>query len=144
MVWRILICVMLLVGGVAILVQRSVTKSQIRTIADAAKPESLGGIVTLAGRVTSAAENRFILDDGTGKAEIYTCPVWYKRINVYERDRVTVVGQVMRSIPKSSDSALVLSAYKIIRGGAVIEVRRKPGKPPWISHSLPESSASLP
>lgn len=144
MVWRILTCVMLLVAAIAMLVQRSVTNSQIRTIADASGADSTGGIVMLSGRVTFAAENRFILDDGTGKAEIYTCPVWYKRINMYERDRIRVIGQVMTSIPRSSDSAFVLSAYKIIRGGEVIEVRRKPGKPPWISHSLPESSASLP
>ena len=49
-------------------------------------------------------------------------------------DDITVSGQVMNSPSCLAKCDFMLSVFKIYRGGEIIEVRRRPGKPPWIGY----------
>lgn len=142
MVWKASATVILVVVCVAVLVQVTVTKTQIYKISRVNIGGNLGGALAIEGRVTYAVDNIFIVDDGTGKVEVSTCPTWYKRINLYPGDQVTVVGQVMNNPTLTTKTKFVLSAYKIFRGKEVLEVRGRPGKPPWMSYRTPEASPS--
>ena len=138
--WKLLAAAVLVAIAVAIVVEHAVTNTQIRTIADVRSSNTIGGTVALQGTITFASDNRFILDDGTGKAELATCPLWYKRVGFHKGDYITVVGQVMSNPSLSLKCDFVISVYKAFRGNEVIEVRRQPGKPPWIE----SSSAAIP
>lgn len=145
MIWRILAAVLIVSAAVGVVVERAVTNTQIRTIADVrSSSKAEGGTVALRGVITFAEDNRFILDDTSGKVELSTCPVWYRRIELREGDRVTVIGQVMSNPSLSSRCDFVLSVYKVFRGGEVIQVRRRPGKPPWITYRAPEGKSLWP
>jgi len=141
MLWQVLAVVLLVAAAVGVVVERAVTKTQIRTIADVRSSHAEGGTAALQGTITFAENNRFVLQDGTGRIELSTCPVWYKRISLHEGEHVTVVGQVMRNQSLSAESDFVLSVYKVYRGSEVLEVRRSPGKPPWASHRSSESAS---
>lgn len=134
-----MVVVVLLTIASGLYVQHAFTNTQIRTIKDVAASDTEGGTVVVRGKIIYAVENVFILDDGTGKAELSTCPTWYKRIQIREGDQVTVVGQVMVNPPMNTKVNFALSVYKIIHGGETIEVRRRPGKPPWTSYPAPAS-----
>lgn len=134
MLWKILLALLLLTIGVGIFIQNAVTKTQIRTISDVRSSDTQGGTVSLEGKIIYARDNRFVLDDGTGKAELSTCPLWYKQINLQEGDGVIAVGQVMNNPSFTTKSDFVLSVYKIFRGADTFEVRVRPGKPPWITY----------
>lgn len=139
MFWKVLAAVLLVVIGAGVFVEHAVTNVQIRTIADV-QSAATRGTVALRGSIIFARDNRFILDDGTGKVELSTCPLWYKRVLLHEGDRVTVVGEVMSNPSFSSKCDFVLSVYKVFRGGEVIQVRRGPGKPPWMTYRPPEAA----
>ncbi len=137
MLWKVVVAVVLLALGTGLYVQYALTNTQIRTISDARAADTEGGTVVVQGTITYAADNVFVLDDGTGKAELSTCPTWYKRIPVHEGDRVTVIGQVMINPPMNTKVDFALSVYKIVSDGETIEVRGRPGKPPWTSYPAP-------
>ncbi len=137
LVWKVLVVVVVLAVATGVYVEHAMTSTQIRTIQDVRTSDTEGGTVVVRGKITYASENIFILDDGTGKAELSTCPTWYKRIPLYEGDHVTVVGQVMVNPPLNTKVDFALSVYKIIKGGETIEVRGRPGKPPWSSYPAP-------
>lgn len=134
MKWKILAVVVLISLAVGIIAERAVTKTQIRAIHDIRVEQAAGGIVAIEGKVSYASDNRFALDDGTGKAELSTCPTWYKRIDMVEGDKAVVVGQVMGSRPLLRGCRFALCVYKIQHGGATTEVRRGPGVPPWFGY----------
>lgn len=138
MTWKFFLIVLFLAVAVGIVVDHTVTDTQIRTISDARSSNTQGGTVVLQGIITYAEDNTFILDDGTGKAELSTCPVWYKRIDLRNGDYVTVVGQVMNNPSLSMNCNFVLSVYKVFRDREVIQVRIRPGKPPWSSYRAAE------
>ena len=142
MAWRISIIILLITMAVAIIVEHVFTNTQIRTIKNVISSDTVGGTVAIKGEIVYAEENRFILNDGTGMAELATCPVWYKRVNLYEGDRVTVVGQVMNNPSMLTRCDFVLSVYKVFKGGEVIQVRSQPGKPPWTSYPAPGEGES--
>ncbi|MHB0913250.1 MAG: hypothetical protein ACYC2Y_07370 [Armatimonadota bacterium] len=126
------ILAMLAIGAV---VEHAVTNNTIRTIADihaAPSSETAGGTVVVRGRITYAKNNRFLLSDGTGTVELSTCPVWYKQVNLQEGDKAIVVGQVMKARSTDMQSDFVLSVFKIFGDRGTVEIRRAPGKPPWI------------
>ena len=139
---------MLALSAVAItagvFVERAITNTQIRTIADVQSSHVEGGTVALRGTITFAENNRFILDDGTGQVELSTCPVWYRRIDLHDGDRIVVVGQLMSNPSLSLRCDFVLSVYKVFRNHEVIQVRRRPGKPPWAFCPSPVERASWP
>ena len=139
--WKISAAISLTVVVTAIVVQHMVTKIQIRTIAEVGSCATEGA-TALRGTITFAADNTFILDDGTGKAELSTCPLWYKRIDLREGDHIIVVGKVMRNPSLSTKTDFVISTYKILHGRRVIHVRGRPGKPPWASYRIPEISSA--
>jgi len=126
--------VFILAVSVGYLVQHAVMDDQIRTIRDIKSSDTVGGTVSVRGTISYALDNRFILTDGTGQVEISTCPLWYKRIDLHKGDKVTVTGQVMHNSSFFADCDFILSAYKIFNNGLVVEVRRRPGKPPWMSY----------
>lgn len=140
MFWKVLAAVFLVVIGAGVFVEHAVTNVQIRTIADVRSAATRGGTVAMRGSIILARDNRFVLDDGTGMVELSTCPLWYKRVPLHEGDRVTVVGEVMSNPSFSSKCDFVLSVYKVFRGGEVIQVRRGPGKPPWMTYRPPEAA----
>jgi len=117
-----------------VVVERVLTNVEIRTIADVRSSDTTGGTVAVRGRIVYASRNQFILSDGTGRIELSTCPLWYKQVRLYEDDEVVVVGQVMDNPSLTTRSDFVLSVYKIFHRGKVIEIRKRPGKPPWTSH----------
>ena len=145
MLWRILICVFALCVGIAFWVHHALTRTQISTVADIRTREDTGVSVALQGRVVCVEDSRFVLDDGTGRAEIATCPAWYKPINICVGERVIVMGRVLKTIRLGrTRSEFVVSAYRILRDGEVIEVRGKPGKPPWAYQRVAGEPASPP
>ena len=140
MIWRLLIVIVILAAVVGIVVERTFTQTQIRSIAEVRSASDVrGGTVAIKGRIIYAKDNRFVLDDGTGTAELSTCPLWYKRIDLHEGDTVMVIGQLMTNPSLVTKSDFILSVYKIFRGGEVIMVRRRPGKPPWTTYRAPET-----
>lgn len=141
MVWKVLIVVLLVAIAVGIVVQHVVTETQTRTIAEVRSRRTTEGIVALQGTITFASANTFILDDGTGRVELSTCPIWFKRIDLQVGDHVIAIGEVMRNRSYATKSDFVLSTHKVLKGGAVIQVRGRPGKPPWASYRLPEASS---
>jgi len=141
--WKLLAVVLLIALAVGVVVEHAVTNVQIRTIADARSAATKGGTVALQGIITFARDNRFILEDGTGRVELCTCPLWYKRVPLHEGDRVTAVGEVMSNPSFSTRCDFVLSVYKVFRGGEVIQVRGGPGKPPWLSYRPSEAARGL-
>ena len=138
--WKAGIVFSLVVLAVAVLVQSTVTKTQIYRISDVKGANRLGGTVAVEGKITYASDNVFILEDGTGKAEIATCPTWYQRVNLYDGDQVMIVGQVSDNPSLKIKTDFVLNAYKVFKGGQVIVVRGRPGKPPWINYRGPDES----
>ena len=139
MFWRILVIFLLVAVAVGVVVQYTVTDSELVTIAEIRASGYPRGAIALKGTIIYANDNRFILDDGTGKVELSTCPVWYKRIYLQPGDEVTVIGEAMKNLSFTMKSDFVVSVYKIFKDGDVILVRRRPGKPPWGSYRLPES-----
>ena len=131
MFWRAIIILTLVALAVGIFVEHTLTDVQIRTIASARSADVQGGTVAIEGTIVYAKNNRFILQDDTGRAELTTCPLWYKRVNLHEGDKVIAVGEVLTNPPLSRNCDFVLSTYKVFRGREVIEIRRGPGKPPW-------------
>lgn len=131
MLWRALALITLLAIAVGVFVEHTLTSVQIRTIASACSADVTGGTIAIEGTVTYAKNNRFVVQDSTGRAELSTCPLWYKRVNVHEGDKVIAVGEVLNSPPLARNCNFVMATYKIFRGGDVIEVRKGPGKPPW-------------
>ncbi|HUV04223.1 MAG TPA: hypothetical protein VMX94_03870 [Armatimonadota bacterium] len=143
MLWKVFATVLLVAVAVGIFVEHAVTNIQIRTIASARSGTTRGGAVALRGTITFAQDNRFILEDGTGRVELSTCPLWYRRVPLREGDCVTAVGEVMSNPSLHTRCDFVLSVYKVFRGGEVIQVRRGPGKPPWMSYRPPGAAAAL-
>lgn len=140
MFWRILVIALMVAAAAGLMVQHTVTDSELVTAAQVKASRFSQGAVSLKGTITYVSDdNTFILEDGTGKVELSTCPVWYKRIVLHQGDEVRVIGEVMRNPSLRTKSDFVLSVYKIFKDGDVIPVRRRPGKPPWSSHRLPES-----
>jgi hypothetical protein len=137
LVWKVILVAIVLAVGTGFYVDHAMTDTQIRTIRDVHHSNTEGGTVIIAGRVTYASDNVFIIADDTGKAELSTCPMWYKRIMLHEGDEVTVIGQVMINPPLNTKADFALSVYKIIQDGGTIEVRGRPGKPPWASYPAP-------
>lgn len=131
MLWRALAIVTLLTIAVGVFVEHTLTSVQIRTIASARSADVTGGTVAIEGTITYAKNNRFIVKDSTGAVELSTCPLWYKRVNLHEGDKVIVVGEVLSNPPRARKCDFVMSTYKIFRDNDIIEVRRGPGKPPW-------------
>jgi hypothetical protein len=133
--WKIMVVVLLAAIAIGVVVERAVTSTQIKKVADIRSARDVeGGTVALKGVIVYAEENKFVLDDGTGRAELSTCPVWYKRLNLYEGDEIMAVGQVMSNPSLSMKCDFMLSVYKIYKGREMIQVRRGPGKPPWASY----------
>ena len=120
-----------------IAVQHTVTDSETVTAAQVKHAGIRPGAITLKGTITYANNNTFILNDGTGKVELSTCPLWWKRVDVHEGDKVMVVGEPMRNPSLTMRSDFTLSVYKIFKDGEEIVVRGRPGKPPWSSCRLP-------
>lgn len=126
----VLLVGMLLVG---FMVERAVQRTEIRPISEVKASDTLGGTVAIRGTVSLLVGNTYQLRDRSGVAELITCPTWYRRIDLREGDRITVVGQVIRDAETSRRSDIVLSVYKIISGDEVITIRERPGRPRWIS-----------
>lgn len=137
MLWKVLVVVLVLAAATGLYVEHALTSTQIRTISDVLASDTEGGTVVVKGTIVYASDNVFILDDGTGKVELSTCPTWYKRIPLLEGDKVTVIGQVMVNPPMNTKTDIALSVYKILRGSETIEVRGRPGKPPWAAYPAP-------
>lgn len=131
MFWKLFIVVFLVATAVAIVVEHAVTSSNVYTIANVRAADSEVGTVTIHGTVSYASDNTFAIQDGTGTAELVTCPTWYKRIYLFPGDEVTVIGEVLKSHSIPSKTNITISVYKILRNGKVLEVRDRPGKPPW-------------
>lgn len=136
MLWRALAITTLLAIAVGVFVEHTLTSVQIRTIASARSADVTGGTIAIEGTVTYAKNNRFVVQDSTGRAELTTCPLWYKRINLHEGDKVVVIGEVLSSPPLARKCDFVMSTYRIFRDKDIIEVRRGPGKPPWAFYHL--------
>jgi len=83
---------------------------------------------TVQGTVDRVIENTFVLRDGTGELVVDTAPPWYMTVDVEAGEVVTVTGEV----EARRDGPLKMEAYTIRpEGGAVIEIRDGPGRPPW-------------
>jgi len=137
LVWKIVVGVVLIATATGLYVGFAMSNTQIRTIHDVRTSNTAGGTVVIHGKVTYASDNLFVIDDGTGRAELSTCPSWYKRISLFTGDDVMVIGEVMVNPPVNTQTDFTLSAYKIIQHGRTIEVRGRPGKPPWTSCPAP-------
>ncbi len=142
MIWKATTVGVIVTLAVAVLVQSTVTKTQIYRISDVKITDSLGGTVAVQGKITYAYNNVFMLQDGTGKIEVDTCPTWYKRVELFPGDHVVVVGQVANNPSIDSKINFVLNAFKIMKGKETIVVRGRPGKPPWMYYRAPEAAPS--
>ena len=131
MAWRLMIAVLVLATAIGVVVERAVTDIQIRPISSLGKGDLHEGTVAIKGRILYAHDNRFVVADPTGKAELTTCPVWYRRIGLHVGDKVTVIGEILTAPPIMHDCDVTLSALKVFRGDETIVVRGRPGKPPW-------------
>ena len=142
MFWRVLVVMLLVAAAVGIVVQRTVTDSEIVTAAQVMARGIRPGAITLKGTITYANNNNsFIMSDGTGKVHLLTCPVWWKRIDLHLGDKVMVVGEAMRNQSLTVKSDFTLSVYKIFVHSDEIVVRGRPGKPPWSSLPLPKDQS---
>jgi len=142
LVWKILAAVFLVSIAVGVVVERAVTGIQTRTIADVHTCATDGGTVAVVGTIVYADSNRFILSDETGKAELSTCPLWYKVVHLYKGEKVTVVGEVMNTPTMNQDCDLLLCVYKVFTDDGVIVIRGRPGKPPWFDSPAPSQPTS--
>lgn len=142
MFWRFLVIALVVAAAVGILVQHTVMNSEVVTAAQVKAGGVRPGAVTLRGTITYANCNTFILNDGTGMVDLSTCPLWWKRIDLHQGDKVTVVGEAMRNPSFAVRSDFALSVYKIFKDGEVIVVRGRPGKPPWSAQPLPGNQPS--
>lgn len=142
LVWKILAAVLLVSIAVGVVVERAVTGIQTCTIADVRSGAFGGGSVAVVGTIVDADSNRFILSDDTGRAELSTCPLWYKVVNLHTGDKVTVVGEVINTTTMNRDCDLILSVYKVFTDDGVIVIRGRPGKPPWFNSPAPSQPPS--
>jgi|GEM_PF-2506780 len=137
--WKIPLAMTLVAILACLLVEHAVMEKQVWTIADIKNGHVKSGTVVVRGTIAYSSDNCFILDDGTGKAQLYTCPTWYRRIDLYEGQHVVVVAEVVENPSSTADYDLVLSAYKIFADGDTILIRSRPGKPPWAVREMPLS-----
>jgi hypothetical protein len=101
--------------------------------ASAQDPQSIESLqearpTTVQGTVDRVIENTFVLRDDTGELVVDTAPPWYMTVDVEAGEVVTVTGEV----EARRDGPLEMDAYTVRpEGGAVIEIRDGPGRPPW-------------
>jgi uncharacterized protein YdeI (BOF family) len=124
--------------AVGYFVEHALSNEQLRTIADVRTSSGSSGIVAISGTITEAHENRFVMKDGTGTAELYTCPEWYRVIDLQRGDKVVVTGEVVRHASPGCD--FILSVFKISHDGDTIVLRDRPGTPPWIRNKPADTS----
>ena len=135
MLWKVLAILLVVTAGAVFFVERAMTSDEIRNIASIRTLDTQGGTVTVRGIVTYANENHIAIKDSTASADLVTCPVWYKRVSLFPGDEVTVTAQVLKQHSKAQNGDVVLGVYEVLCNGDEIEVRDKPGKPPWASAS---------
>lgn len=119
--------------AVGVLAELAFTRSKILTVARA--PEDADTtIVTIGGQVKSLSDNEYILRDNTGSAELQTCPLWFRRVELDPDERVVVTGEIVRGNTPPKGTLYSLAVFKIVREGKPeIVIRTAPGKPPWVS-----------
>lgn len=137
--WRIPLAILLTAFLAGFFTQQAVMDTQVRTIAEIREGNTSGGMAVVKGKIIYAYDNHFILQDSTGKAELATCPTWYKLIPIIKGDEVVVVGEVMKNPSLLGKCDIMLSVYKIFTKHKTIIVRGRPGKPPWMVASQSNS-----
>ncbi|MDH7482460.1 MAG: hypothetical protein QHH26_10895 [Armatimonadota bacterium] len=137
--WRIPLAILMIAFLAGFFTQRAVMDTQVRTIADVKAGNTCGGTAVIKGKIIYASDNHFILQDSTGKAELATCPTWYKQIPLIKGEEAIVVGEVLKNPSLLGNCEIILSVYKIFTDHGTIVVRGRPGKPPWMMASRPAS-----
>jgi hypothetical protein len=96
--------------------------ASITALAQTSMSDSLGDDQqTITGDVTTAFDNRFVLDNGTSRILVDAGPDWYQQTDIREDDRVTVRGEAKRNH---------FDAYTITAAdGQTIEIRSAEGAP---------------
>ena len=129
---------LLVVALGVVAVELAFTNPHILTIADANKKSSVA-VVTVAGNIYNNGENRFLLRDASGAAELETCPVWFRKIEMCDGEHVVATGEIS-NLPTHIDGA----EYRIVvhsihrQGKPDILLRTTVGKAPWAnSDSIP-------
>lgn len=117
--------------AIGVLVELAFTGTKVYPI-KAAVTEADSSIVTLSGTVRKVGHNRYVLIDDTGHAELQTCPLWYRIIELKMDENVTVTGEILKNSTPRPGSLYTMAVHKIVRNGKPeIVLRTKPGKPPW-------------
>lgn len=130
---KIFPAIVLLAIAIGVLAELTFTRTKVYTIAAGPK-ESETNMITIRGKVTPIGANSFILRDPTGSAQLQTCPLWYKEINLTPGEEVTVTGEVLKEDTPAKGALYTLAVYKIERNHLPdIVLRTRPGKPPWTS-----------
>ncbi|MEN6373063.1 MAG: hypothetical protein ABFD64_13750 [Armatimonadota bacterium] len=119
--------------AIGLLTELAFTKTKVYTI-KSASTDADSNIVSIQGAVRKVGHNRYVLIDSTGHAELQTCPLWYRTIELKMDENVTVTGDILENSRARKGSLYVLDVYRIVRNGKPeIVLRSRPGKPPWAS-----------
>ncbi|MEN6520659.1 MAG: hypothetical protein ABFD46_05845 [Armatimonadota bacterium] len=122
--------------AIGLITELAFTKTKIYTVRSALT-EADSSIVSIDGTVRKVGNNRYVLIDGTGHAELQTCPLWYRTIELKMDENITVTGEILDNSRPRKGSLYVMDVYKIIRNGKPeIVLRTRPGKPPWASGNV--------
>ena len=129
---------LLVVGLGIVAVELAFTNPHIHTIANANKISSFA-VITVAGNIYNKGENRFLLKDASGAAELETCPVWFKKIEVRDGEHVVVSGEFSTKPSNIAGAKYYIVVHSIQRQGKPgIVLRKTVGKAPWAnSDSIP-------
>ena len=134
---RLLVAAILVALVSGVLAERSFTKRKVVTVRAACGSLDTR-IITLRGRLYPLEENRYILVDTTGRVEVETCPVSYKRIRLEPFETVTVTGERLPGRPGGNGAVFVMAAYCIDGPGGNLILRERLGKPPWAFFRTPQ------
>ncbi len=118
--------------AIGVFAELAFTRTKTLRIADAlAQAET--PLVTLHGRIIpTESTSAYILDDGSGRALILTCPSWYRRVDLSPNETVTVTGELENPSSARRNTLFTVSAHSISRSGKPeIVLRTQLGKPPW-------------
>jgi len=119
--------------AIGIFAELAFTRSRIYTV-ESALTKADSNIVSLKGTVRKVGHNHYVLIDKTGHAELQTCPLWYRHIELKMDEPVVVTGEILKTSTPRPGSLFTMATYKIVRKGKPeIVLRTKPGKPPWAS-----------
>lgn len=114
-----------------VFVELAFTNPRELAIADANKSSDVA-VVTVSGNIYTKSENKFLLKDASGAAEIETCPPWFRKVILRDGEHVQITGEVLQTPARIPGAKYRIAAHRIGRKGEPdIVLRKTVGKPQW-------------